>query len=437
MKKITTVFYVFAVLALFVLMTGCGSSKKETAESNTVTDADNDIAADGDVDADADPEDSEMDADSDGTEDADAGNTESDDDSGTSTDSESFQYDEEIDYPDYSKCSDKKYLCVGGVAFFCAEDGHWQPYKGGSSCPDDDDDADNRECFYGEYFCLGGKLFFCKTNGHWRLEKDCYKDSCHPSGDKCFGSECVGEKPNYTCLASGTPLDPYGQMWEYDYYSEYCEYGYFKPSQDCEEECDSVTGKCKNEGCVPGEYQCVKSGDENHSMYCRLGVWEVGKVCGGECDQETGRCKDACPEVDGNMWSSLGYVRMDWHKAASYCNNLTECGYSDWRMPTIDELRTLIQNCPQTESGGECQVSEKNGKLSTNDWYPEGSCSCDKKDDSYYSKLEDNSGTLLWSSSVRSDIPNAAWLILVGNAMIHSESKDVSAYGFTSVRCVR
>ena len=52
MKKITTVFYVFAVLVLFVLITGCGSSKKETAESDALTDADNDIAADGDVDAD-------------------------------------------------------------------------------------------------------------------------------------------------------------------------------------------------------------------------------------------------------------------------------------------------------------------------------------------------------------------------------------------------
>ena len=153
MKKITTVFYVFAVLALFVLMTGCGSSKKETAESDAVTDVDNDIAADGDVDADAD--------DTDETEDADAGNTESDDDSGTSTDSESFQYDDEIDYPDYSKCSDKKYLCVAGVAFFCAQDGHWQAYKGESYSCSDDDDADNRECFYGEYFCLGGTLFFC------------------------------------------------------------------------------------------------------------------------------------------------------------------------------------------------------------------------------------------------------------------------------------
>ena len=30
--------------------------------------------------------------------------------------------------------------------------------------------------------------------------------------------------------------------------------------------------------------------------------------------------------------------RMNWHDAKEYCKNLREDGYSDWRMPTIDEL---------------------------------------------------------------------------------------------------
>lgn len=45
------------------------------------------------------------------------------------------------------------------------------------------------------------------------------------------------------------------------------------------------------------------------------------------------------------------------NKALSYCDNLTEGGYSDWRLPNIDALRTLIQNCPNTSSGGKCNVS--------------------------------------------------------------------------------
>ena len=61
MKKITTLFYISAVLALFILLTGCSHSKKET-ETGEITDneaADADIY-DGD---DADSEDSEPDDD--------------------------------------------------------------------------------------------------------------------------------------------------------------------------------------------------------------------------------------------------------------------------------------------------------------------------------------------------------------------------------------
>ena len=63
MKKITTVFYVFAVLALFVLISGCGNSKKET-ETGEI--ADND-AVDADIydgdDAYSEPDDNDSDAD--------------------------------------------------------------------------------------------------------------------------------------------------------------------------------------------------------------------------------------------------------------------------------------------------------------------------------------------------------------------------------------
>ncbi|MBO4698409.1 hypothetical protein J5690_02205, partial [bacterium] len=69
MKKINTLFCVLAILALFVLLTGCGNPKKETETGET---ADNE-AVDADIyDGDeADSEDSEPDED-DGDENADA-----------------------------------------------------------------------------------------------------------------------------------------------------------------------------------------------------------------------------------------------------------------------------------------------------------------------------------------------------------------------------
>lgn len=44
--------------------------------------------------------------------------------------------------------------------------------------------------------------------------------------------------------------------------------------------------------------------------------------------------------------------------AQTYCSNLTLLGSSGWRVPTLDELRTLARGCPDIESGGACEVAE-------------------------------------------------------------------------------
>ena len=61
--------------------------------------------------------------------------------------------------------------------------------------------------------------------------------------------------------------------------------------------------------------------------------------CGGQ--------EDSGQTVDGKMWSSRSSSTYTWSDAVSYCDNLTEGGYSDWRLPNINELRTLIKNCCQ------------------------------------------------------------------------------------------
>lgn len=56
-------------------------------------------------------------------------------------------------------------------------------------------------------------------------------------------------------------------------------------------------------------------------------------------------------------WSQKAPDKMIWSKAKEFCANLVEAGYSDWRLPTISELRTLIKNCPAMELGRECKVA--------------------------------------------------------------------------------
>ena len=44
----------------------------------------------------------------------------------------------------------------------------------------------------------------------------------------------------------------------------------------------------------------------------------------------------------GLQWSSPSSNQMKWSSAKEYCENLTKGGYTDWRLPNIDELKTLL-----------------------------------------------------------------------------------------------
>lgn len=51
--------------------------------------------------------------------------------------------------------------------------------------------------------------------------------------------------------------------------------------------------------------------------------------------------------------------------AVNCCKDLNAGGFNDWRLPNIDELRTVIKNSPETEIGGECKANDQNGEFST------------------------------------------------------------------------
>jgi hypothetical protein len=44
----------------------------------------------------------------------------------------------------------------------------------------------------------------------------------------------------------------------------------------------------------------------------------------------------------GLTWSLKETPRMNWKKAMTYSASLTLCGFNDWRLPTCDELLTLV-----------------------------------------------------------------------------------------------
>lgn len=134
---------------------------------------------------------------------------------------------------------------------------------------------------------------------------------------------------------------------------------------------------------------------------------------------------------NGVKWSNRSSNKMNWADAVSYCNNLNEGGYTDWRLPTISELRTTIKNCPESQPGGSCRISDS--CLAAKCWSENCRCNHKENNGGYYSKLGDDDKVWLWSSSVQSDNPDNARGVFFDVGGIGSNRKSYSTY----VRCVR
>ena len=137
-------------------------------------------------------------------------------------------------------------------------------------------------------------------------------------------------------------------------------------------------------------------------------------------------------KIGSLYWSKRSRNAMNWNAAVKYCENLNEGGYSDWRLPTISELRTTIKNCSGSQSGGSCRVSDN--CLGSNCWSDDCRCEYRENNGGYYSKLGgDDDKVWLWSSSVQSDGPNRRWVVSFGNGIVSHSNVDYDNY----VRCVR
>jgi hypothetical protein len=153
-------------------------------------------------------------------------------------------------------------------------------------------------------------------------------------------------------------------------------------------------------------------------------------ICSFEAKSEVKKLQSKTNRIGNLYWSDRSPQEMNWESAQSYCQNLTEGGFSDWRLPTISELKTTIQNC---QSGGSsCGVSDR--CLSPSCGGTKG-CSCDSKfnNGGYYSKLGDDDNVWLWSSSLCT-LNKKAWRVGFSGAIISSFGGNFNG---CHVRCVR
>ena len=133
------------------------------------------------------------------------------------------------------------------------------------------------------------------------------------------------------------------------------------------------------------------------------------------------------------IFSARSLDKMTWNEAQDYCKKLDSWGET-WRLPNIDELRELVRNCPATEPGGSCRVSEEGNCIAGNCSAPKDSCTCERKPKNrgFYSMFGDADYIGLWSSSTLSNDDKKAWGAVFYSGMIGSLSKDAKLYA----RCV-
>ena len=139
-------------------------------------------------------------------------------------------------------------------------------------------------------------------------------------------------------------------------------------------------------------------------------------------------------ESEGNfIFSARSLNKMTWNEAQNYCKKLEFWGET-WRLPNIDEIRELMRNCPATEPGGSCRVSDEGNCLAGNCSSPKNSCTCERmpKNRGHYSMFGDADYIGLWSGSTLSDDDKKAWGAVFYSGMIGSVSKESKLY----VRCI-
>ena len=149
----------------------------------------------------------------------------------------------------------------------------------------------------------------------------------------------------------------------------------------------------------------------------------------------------------GDEWSKITSKNYDWSAAKRYCEKLSEGGHNDWKLPTIDQLRTLIKD-RETSSKGACKVTEKCSSFK--ECFSTEACAescrngyCEEYPGSY-SVFSDTSS--LWSSTLISDKKNCdkkegncpkAWAVNFSIGHIEGYDNKTSTKDKYPVRCVR
>jgi hypothetical protein len=127
-------------------------------------------------------------------------------------------------------------------------------------------------------------------------------------------------------------------------------------------------------------------------------------------------------------------------QAQTYCLALSWGGYaSGWRLPTIDELRSLIRGCTDTLPGGACGVTASGSCLNFTGCWSSACADCTLyagpgPGGAYWPPQVTGNPNWVWSSSAVTDHSGYFWGVNFDGGSVTDYQNSVS-YAF--VRCVR
>lgn len=149
------------------------------------------------------------------------------------------------------------------------------------------------------------------------------------------------------------------------------------------------------------------------------------------------------PQKDAYNDKDIGLTQPD---AVRYCEELVLGGHDDWRLPNIDEMRTVIRGNPATETGGDCPLHDgsERSDMSNPDcapitehggpgsngcyWVPDFTGVCDKPD-----PAAEGHPLEFVSATVSSDNPDWVGCVLFDNGAVSFNH----ILSYADVRCVR
>jgi hypothetical protein len=205
---------------------------------------------------------------------------------------------------------------------------------------------------------------------------------------------------------------------------------------DTESQCPGIVERWLT--CADGSLQEVSWVDPcaHHKQVCGPLFTDRSIDCGGceggqVCVPETFTCQTigARDPVSGYIWAAAGSSTYNHAEAVQACEQLVVAQASDFRLPTISELRTLVGDCPDLKADGICRVSDA---CSATSCLVQADCTClnngSKADDgcyggAIYDEMIENNPPFcdaLWSATPAS--ASDFWLISFDGVLNHREA---------------